>query len=184
MKFGGIDPGKNGALAIIDEDGTVLDILMIPKIGKTEEVDKRELVNLFADLTAKYKGELKHIVMENVHAIHGSAATSTFTFGGLVWSEEILLIVCEIPYTLVTPKDWQKEMWQGIVPLRKAGKKCEKTGVIKKGPILTKETSLIAIKRLFPKLILTDPTKPKARVPHDGIVDAVLLAEYGRRKFS
>jgi hypothetical protein len=54
----------------------------------------------------------------------------------------------------------------------------------KKNPrvkIDTKATSLIAAKRLFPeeKFLATS----RSKVPHDGIVDAVLIGEYCKRNF-
>lgn len=182
--FIGIDPGVNGVILVLGEDRVVQQIFMIPKIGSTSEVDKRGLVTIFENLTILYGDRIRHIAMEKVHAIFGSSAGATFTFGGIVWAEEILLIAYDLPFTLVTPKDWQKELWQGVTPLRKPGKRDEKTGKIKEGAVLTKETSLIAVQRLFPKEKLTDPSKPKSTKPHDGIVDALLLAEYARRKFS
>jgi hypothetical protein len=182
--FAGIDPGVNGAIVVLSEEGKLLEVFMIPKIGSTTEVDKKAFVEIFSDFYSKYGGDMKHVVMENVHAIFGSSAAATFTFGGIVWSEEILLLVYSLPYTLVSPKDWQKEMWQGITPLRKPGKKDEKTGKIKEGSILTKETTEVAVQRLFPNVNLVDPTKPRSKKIHDGIADALLLAEYGRRKFN
>ena len=181
--FAGIDPGVNGAIVVLSEDGKLLEIFMIPKLGSTNEVDKKAFVEIFSDFYSKYGEDLKHVVMENVHAIFGSSAAATFTFGGIVWAEETQLLTYSLPYTLVAPKDWQREMWSGISPLRKPGKKDEKTGKIREGSILTKETTLVAVQRLFPNFNLIDPTKPKSKKIHDGIADALLLAEYGRRKF-
>jgi len=175
--FAGIDPGVNGALVVLNQDGKLLEVFMIPKVGSTTEVDKKALVEMFADFYARYGEDLKHLVMENVHAIFGSAAGATFTFGGIVWAEETQLLTYGIPYTLVTPKEWQKEMWQGVTPLRKPSKKDEKTGKVREGSILTKETTIIVVGRLFPNVDLTDPTKSRSKKIHDGIADDILLAE-------
>ena len=54
-----------------------------------------------------------------------------------------------------------------------------KTG--SKTKVDTKAMALMAAKRLFPKvnLIMTE----RSTTPHDGLVDALLMAEYARRKF-
>ncbi len=43
----------------------------------------------------------------------------------------------------------------------------------------TKAMALVAVKRLFPDLKLT--FGERATKPHDGLIDAVLIAEYARR---
>lgn len=73
-------------------------------------------------------------------------------------------------YTKVIPKERQKVMWQGVSPVYKSGKSVD-----------TKATSLLAAKRLFPNEDLRK--SERASKPHDGIVDALLMAEYCRRKF-
>jgi hypothetical protein len=44
----------------------------------------------------------------------------------------------------------------------------------------TKATALIVVKQLFPNLKLT--FGDKATKPHDGLIDAVLMAEYAKRR--
>ena len=44
----------------------------------------------------------------------------------------------------------------------------------------TKAMALVAAKRLFPDAKLT--FGDKATKPHDGLVDALLMSEYGKRK--
>ena len=66
-------------------------------------------------------------------------------------------------------KQWQKEMFLGVEEITITGKSTRDT----------KAMALVAIKRIFPNLELTFGVK--AKKPHDGLVDAVLMAEYARR---
>jgi hypothetical protein len=163
----GIDPGKNGFICILDTNiapnGEFL-YYAVPLIGK--DVDIKELNSI---LKRDYDKDV-HCVIEDVHAIFGSAAKATFNFGWIVGVLEAILVAHRIPYTKVKPKEWQKEMWQGI-PLQKKPN----------GRTDTKAMSLLAAKRLFPNEDLT--ATERSVKPHDGKVDALLLSEYCRRKF-
>ena len=74
-----------------------------------------------------------------------------------------MLRLSAIPATALNPKDWQKEMHLGI-----RGKHDD-----------TKTASIEACRRLFPKVALMPNKNGK---PHDGVADALLMAEWGRRK--
>ena len=164
----GIDPGKNGYICIyaeIDDVGGVFEYYPIPLIGK--EVDINTLCQyLYADGA---KVDI-HFCIEDVHAIFGSSAKATFNFGYIVGVLEALLVAHHISYTKVTPKEWQKEMWQGI-PLQKKPN----------GRTDTKAMSLLAAKRLFPNEDMRDTER--CTTSHDGKVDALLICEYCKRKF-
>jgi len=155
--FAAFDPGKKGGFAVLTDDGFIMDIHVMPTISKEYDVQALKL------LLKKY--EITHIGIENVHAIQGRIGNSSnFNFGlgkGLLIG---LVAGLNIPYTLVNPKQWQKITWEGVTKQKD-----------------TKKTSLIAAKRLFPYESFL-ATK-RSRVPHDGIVDAVLIAEYIRLKF-
>ena len=160
----GIDPGKNGFISVIGESGTIV-YFSIPLINT--EVDLYELNGILRPFGMS---DNVHCVIEDVHAIFGSAAKATFNFGWIVGVLEALLVAHGIPYTKVKPKDWQKEMWEGIPKQTKANGRTD-----------TKAMSLLAAKRLFPNEDLR--ATERSKVAHDGKVDALLLAEYARRKF-
>jgi hypothetical protein len=176
----GIDPGKNGFICVFNTNESVevkngewmplipnpLTYYSIPLINK--EVDLRSLDVIFN--SPEFKTDNIHCCIEDVHAIFGSAAKATFNFGWIVGVLEAMLVSYEIPYTKVKPKEWQKEMWQGI-PLQKKPN----------GRTDTKAMSLLAAKRLFPNEDLT--ATERSVKPHDGKADALLLAEYCKRKF-
>lgn len=168
----GIDIGANGAIALFTDNS--LSYMKLPKTGN--EINISEVV----DFILQYDTGDCHVVIEDLHSVFGSSAKSNFQFGvnnGLIIG---MLQVLRIPFTKIAPKKWQKEMWEGIRPIEINTGKKKKDGT-PKYKIDTKATSLIAAKRLFPKENFLPSDRSK--VPHDGIVDAVLMAEYCRRNF-
>lgn len=162
----GIDPGKDGYITIWNGK---FNYHPIPLIGK--EVNYNELSKVFDsyDLTNSYA------VLENVHAIFGSSASSTFNFGFFCGAIEMLLNCKNIPYTKVLPSKWQKQMWEGIA-LQKKPSSTGKTQVND-----TKKISEMAAIRMFPNEDLRD--NPRCKKAHDGKVDSLLLCEYCKRNF-
>ena len=169
----GIDPGKNGGIAIISETNTI--VYKIPLIGKV--IDLQELNKIFKSV----KGENPHAVLEDVHSIHGVPATTNFVLGECRGNLLMALVIYDIPFTLVQPKAWQKEMFQGVPEMYKTTSKKKDDEVIKKNKVDTKAMALVACKRIFPEVDLR--ATEKSKVAHDGIVDALLMAEYCRRHF-
>lgn len=177
MLIVGIDPGKNGAMVSIDDHGKV-NKTVIPLIGK--QLDILTLTNIFRQWP-KECPEVR-LFIEDVHAIHGSAAGSTFSFGFVCGAIQTAAAAMQIPYILVNPKVWQAVVYHGIPEIRKPSTSITygpRKGQIQKGKIDTKKMSLLAARRLFPEVDLRK--SDTCKVPHDGIVDALLIAEYGRR---
>ena len=133
---------------------------VIPTLGKEYDIQSMQEI-----LEEKIGENIVHVGIENVHAIQGRAgATSNFQFG---LGKGILMGLVQAlghRYTLVNPKAWQKIAWEGVTKQKD-----------------TKQTSLIAAKRLFPgeSFLATE----RSRVPHDGLVDAALIAYYCKIKF-
>lgn len=165
--YAAIDPGKNGYISAFDGEGNFYSS-PIPLIGKI--IDTHKFNELLIELREA------HFAIEDVHALYNSAASATFSFGFVCGIIEGLLIANNISFTRVQPKTWQKELWQGV-PLQQKPSSTGKTMVTD-----TKAMSLIAAKRLFPNIDFRD--NPRCKNPHDGKVDATLMAEYCRRKFS
>lgn len=155
----GIDPGSKGFITVHGDDGyTFISI---------EENTPRELGRQLAAIRDRYPDVLA--VMEEVHAIYGSSAKGTFSFGEIFGLLQGLLIATRIPYHLVQPKEWQKEIWVNADKVYKTGAKVD-----------TKATSLNAAQRLFPDIDLRRTTA--CRKVDDNKVDSLLLAEFARRK--
>ena len=119
-------------------------------------------------------------VIEDVHAIGNSAAKSTFTFGFNKGYLVGLLAANKIPYVLVQPKTWQKEMWLNSDMVVNYKKVTIKGKEVTKKEVDTKNTSINAAKRLFPQIDFRKSERCKNL--DDNKVDATLMSEYARRK--
>lgn len=111
-------------------------------------------------------------VIEDVHALHLSSAKSTFNFGVCKGYLLGLLAANRIPYHLIQPKEWQKEIWTN------ADKEYKNTDGKKATD--TKATSINACKRIFPMLDLRK--NERCKNIDDNKVDSILMSEYARRK--
>jgi len=165
-KYIGIDIGKSGAYYILGEDGSEIDSGPVPMIKK--EVDYHAL-NVLLQPYDMFNGM---VVFEKLGVIFGSSKKTAFSMGYQAGAIEMCCIANNLIYTMVLAKKWQEHMFQGQTKIFKKGIK---------GPLNTKAMALVAAKRLFPKtnLLMTE----RSTVPHDGLVDALLMAEYARRKF-
>ena len=146
MIYIGVDPGKNGGIAIIDSDGVIA-------FPFSEE---RLLIELDG-IAQEYECIC---YLEHVHAMPKQGVSSTFNFGMNFGFIQGVLKAYSIPYELVTPRKWKKEF------------SCTSD----------KNTSIEVCKRLFPNVNLK--ATDRCRKDHDGIAEALLIAEYGRRHYN
>lgn len=151
--FLGIDPGLNGGLAWVDSGDLIYSCVM-PTADK------------FIDLRSLYlklhRYDVHHAFLEKVASMPGQGVASTFKFGRVYGATEALLSALCIPYTLIPPQRWTKAMHRGIEPLADT----------------PKERSRLAASMLWPEHDFRKSSR--AKLPHDGKVDAALIAEYGR----
>lgn len=178
MKYIGIDPGAKGGIAIIEDNKLTLHV--IPTIKN--EIDDDLIDKILFELRYGDDGEVYDCmcVLEDVHAVPKSGAAANFKFGLINGILRGLLTANRIPFIKVAPKEWQKEAWRGVSPIKiNTGEKL-KSGE-PKYKIDTKATSLIAAKRLFPNE--TFLATERSKVPHDGLVDAALMAFYCKMKY-
>lgn len=153
MKILSADPGKSGAIVICEWESSLLlkfTKYKMPMLSNGKDYDIRQIRDIF------YEQDYDMISIEDVHSIHGASANSNFQFGLGVGILRAMAEASDKPYHLIAPKDWQAIAWKGIV----------KT----KDP---KANSLCAVHRMFPKRDLTH--SERATIPHNGIVDALLL---------
>lgn len=152
----GIDPGKSGGLCNIRSDGT---IIILDPMPKTE-----------MDIWNWMKSCSVHMAyIEKVHSFPGQGVASTFTFGMGYGGLRMALTAAEIPFGEVTPRTWQKNF--GISPRKKKGKGIETQ-------LQFKERLRAKCQQLFPSLDIWDMTLTLQR----SVCDAILIAEYARRK--
>lgn len=146
MIYIGIDPGKNGGIAVI-----------APNKTWTCVYSEEELL-----LVLSYYQDWQDDVicyLEHVHAMPKQGVISTFNFGVNFGFIQGVLKAYSIPYELVTPQKWKKEF------------SCTSD----------KNTSIEVCKRLFPKVNLK--ATDRCKKDHDGMAEALLIAEYGRRHY-
>lgn len=144
----GIDPGKTGAIAVMDDDG----ILCLEQFNVDKYVDVLSYVG--QSTSAK---DIK-VCVEKVGAMPGQGVVSMFNFGHNLGVIEGILSALRIPYQLVPPQTWKKEF--------------SLTG--------DKAKSIEVCKKLFPWVDLR--ATERSRKPSDGLAEALLMAEYARRK--
>lgn len=103
----------------------------------------------------------EHVFIERAQAMPKQGVTSMFTYGRHFGELLGVLVALRLQHTLVRPRDWCRAMHVGTAAET------------------PKHRSLEACERLFPHLDLRATTRSKK--PHTGIVDALCIAEYGRR---
>ena len=156
----GVDPGRDGCLAIL---GYRNDPIIIP-FNETEYANQLRRLDPFRPrpvVQDKDVGTIDSIepfcVIEHVNAMPGQGVTSCFSFGANFGLCLGLLTAFRIPYELVRPQKWKREF------------SCTSD----------KNTSIAVAQRLFPGVDLR--RTPKCTKPHDGICEALLMAEYAKR---
>lgn len=153
--FIGIDPGLKGGVAFLGANGEILESHIMPVVGN--EIWLSKLACLL-----RTPNSLAYV--EHSQAISKAGAGTVFKFGMGFGAILGILSANHKPYTLVKPRVWQKEMHAGTDP-----------------DLDPKQRSLISAERLYPTQNFL--ASERCKKPHDGMIDAVLIAEYGRRKF-
>ena len=145
MYYLGIDPGKNGGIAVLTENNVEL---LLP-------YSDEQLLSVCNSLTAE-KGVC---LLEMVHSMPKQGVRSTFALGQNYGYIRGVLESNNIPYQAVDPRRWKKEF----------------------GLNSDKAASIEVCRRLFPAADLHRTTRCKTE--HDGMAEALLMAEYARRNF-
>lgn len=150
MIYIGIDPGLDGGLAAIDPDCVRLWDTPTGRDGKK----RRYLLSEMALLLRQYPSGTV-ACLERVHSMPKQGVASSFSFGEGFGLWQGLLAGLGIPFDLVTPQAWKKELMAGAAK--------------------EKDASRIVAQRLF-------PTAELHLKKHHGRADALLIAEYRRRR--
>jgi crossover junction endodeoxyribonuclease RuvC len=128
-------------------------------IDKTPMPDSFELSKYLADWRPH------HVFLEKAQSMPGQGVTSVFNYADHFGQLQGILIALKLRFQLVSPRIWQKTVLTGV-------------------PIgyQPKQRAAIAAKRLFPGLSLL--ASSRSTKPHEGMVDALLIALYGYRTLS
>ena len=124
MKYIGCDPGKKGALAVLNDSGEV-------EIYPFDKEVYRDVLHNMSKFPMEPQRHVK-CCLEHVGAMPGQGVTSMFSFGENFGFIQGLLTAYGIPFELVRPQKWKKSF----------------------GITADKNTSVEVCKRLFPNAIL------------------------------
>jgi hypothetical protein len=158
--FVGIDNGLNGCVAILETgQKTKITLFDTPTVIEKvkNKIRRRYNVNLIADFIKQLVAGDSFAILENVIAMPDQSSMSTLSIGRGFGMFEGMLSMQFISYEVISSRKWQKEY--------------SITGD-------TKSQAFQVATRLFPKEIFSTP---RGRIL-DGRCDAILMAEYGRRK--
>lgn len=157
MSILGIDPGLSGGIARRDQYGLLVEPMPIISVDGKSVIDIPVLVRWI-----RAHQPIRKAYVEKVAPMPKNGSIGCFKLGDTFGIIKGILATMEIPTQLVPPQAWQKTMLAGI----------EGTG-------RHKGRSCVAASRLFPE---TDfRASDRCRFPHDGMVEAALIADYGFR---
>jgi Holliday junction resolvasome RuvABC endonuclease subunit len=169
ISYLGIDPGISGGLVVISGDEIRCKLAM-PTLsfktvdGKTKtEIDRGGVLSFLSTIPPH-----THVAIEEVQAYRKQNITATCTtcrnYGMLLMA----LTVAHMYITEVPSDVWQKHF--GIVSAKKAGGKT------------TKKQAFDIVHMIYPNVNFR--TSERAHKPHDGMVDACLIAKYCQSRFA
>jgi hypothetical protein len=178
----GVDPGLAGGVAVIGLPGEFRDADVVTAIkmpvqdkftGKGEEVHAKAIWEFIQKCRGDNGGVLETIglfVLERVGSMAKKrggkdvkqGTTSMFNFGDGYGKIRGIVDLFDLRVEYPLPQKWQKS----VLP----AKGCKGN---------TKAAAISFVQRRYPELSLL--ASPRCRTPHNGIADAVCLAEYGRR---
>jgi len=100
----GMDPGITGAVAVLTDDGALVECFDIPvfKVRGKSQIDVHQLGSFIAS-----HAQGARAVVEDVHSMPKQGVSSTFTFG---LSKGVLLGIVgalAMPFELVAPQTWK-----------------------------------------------------------------------------
>lgn len=149
----GIDPGIKGALVALSPKGKVMDRVVMP--NRLEKV-----VAYLEDMREKHPKLT--VILEKSSSRPNQSCVAMFNYGCHYGGLLGVLITLRIPHHLVSPRTWTAALHKGLPRHLNS----------------PKQKSLLIAKTLYPQEDFL-ATK-RCKVPHTGIVDALLIAEYGR----
>ena len=175
----GVDFGKEGGLALLNPCGEIEKISAMPittkkvkqKSGKVKtesELNFRELKHFIMKCDSEIGTDTLKVYGEKLKPIYNVSNKATFGLGEIYGSTKAVFSSYGLDVSLVEAVKWQEHIWQEykIKRINKKGKKARDT----------KAMALDAVQLIYPGLDFRKNSRCKK--PHDGIVDAVLIARY------
>ena len=137
MKIIGIDPGLNGAIAVLENNKVkeIFDVPVMPEGKKNKrQLNSAQLVKMLKDIS--YNKEETVVVVENVSAMPGQGVTSMFNFGQTFGSIKGICAALNLPIFFVRPAKWKKHF-----DLINSSKDASRTKVIEMYPSISPRLS-------------------------------------------
>lgn len=149
----GIDPGKSGAIAVLNFDGTVETVVSLKNMTERDLFDyiKTFGPGYINKSFPHYDRRVKIAYLEKVASMPQNGCKAIWTFSGSYHGIRMALIGNKIKFKEVRPLRWQSEL------------KCRTGG--------DKNITKARAQELFPDIKITH-----------AIADALLIAEFGRKQ--
>ncbi len=159
----GIDPGLDGAIAVLDGQGELSCLWDTPLTGgRKRGIDDGALLAIFRSCRAV--GAVA--ILEKVHAMPGEAPQSSFRFGDGYGSISMALASCDIQTLEVAPSKWKGDL--GLPGKKNAGYTATEA----------KRMACNEAMRVVPNVSRDTVFGPRGG-PKDGRAEAILLAYWG-----
>lgn len=149
----GIDPGQKGGIAVMRCDR--ISAIVTHAIDMPGTV--RQIVDFLRPLLDVSGGLNPSLTVEKAQAMKKQGVTGTFSYGKHFGIFEAVAACFRVPYHEIPPQRWKRSM----------------------GLSKDKRESIRLCEQIYPDVVLVPD---RCRVPHDGIAEAVLIAEWGRRQ--
>ena len=137
MKVIGIDPGLNGAIAVLQDNKVkeIFDVPVMPEGKKNKrQLNSAQLVKLLKDIISDSKEVV--VIVENVSAMPGQGVTSMFNFGQTFGAIKGICAALGLPIFFVRPAKWKKHF-----DLINSSKDASRTKAIEMYPSLSDQLS-------------------------------------------
>ena len=150
----GIDNGISGAIVILDKNLNIIKKHIMPTIGTGRK--EYDLISI-KKILLEYKDST--VYLEKAQPRFRDGSKQAFKTGYGYGAIEGILCALELSYIIVSPKTWQKKLFEGL------------------NSTDTKQSSLLFCHRKWPTEDWT-PTE-RSQKAHDGLTDAACIAYYG-----
>lgn len=155
----GIDPGMQGGICILSSEQNPR-VMPMPLLGG--EIDVKGVQRLLLDLGGmEFHPPQVVVSIEKAQAMPGQGVTSMFSYGKGFGALCAVVQCVGLRLELVTPQSWKKHVLAGTPK--------------------DKDAAVDYVTRAFPAVSLL--ASARSRKPHDGIADAVCIAEFGWRVY-
>lgn len=148
----GIDPGQKGGIVTLDHQGQIIDMRVMPffENGRTDTFIFKRMKN-------------SNVFLERAQPMPKNGVTGMFTYGVHYGAIMGALDSADIPFSEVRPNIWTKIVYSHL-----SAHEYTSTG---------KELNFMLAHRLWPSINFL--ATARSVKPHEGLVDAALIAYYG-----